>query len=68
MRILLIALLLLSFAVPAFARGGGKRSSDPSQQSSAETQKRSRAEEKAYKAVLKNIPDQKPADPWGKMR
>jgi hypothetical protein len=68
MRIVLIALLLLSFAVPAFARGGGKRSSDSSQQSSAETQKKSKEEEKAYKAALKNIPNQKPADPWGKMR
>jgi hypothetical protein len=67
MRIVLIALLLLSFAMPAFARGGGKRSSGSSQQS-AETQKQSKAEEKAYKAALKNIPNQKPADPWGKMR
>ena len=68
MRIVLIAFLLLSFAMPAFARGGGKRSDSASQGNSAEQQKKSRDEEKAYKAALKNIPNAKPADPWGKMR
>ena len=35
---------------------------------SAEQQKKSRQEEKAYKDALQRIPNQKPADPWGKMR
>ena len=68
MRVVLIALLLLSFALPAHARGGGKRSSDSQQANAGERQKKSREEEKAYKAALKSIPVAKPADPWGKMR
>ena len=69
MRVALVALLLLSLAMPAYARGGGKHSSDSGQQANAaDQQKKSRAEDKAYKDALRAIPNQKPADPWGKMR
>ena len=67
MRTVLIALLMLSIAVPAYARGSGKRS-NTDQANSADTQKKSREEEKAYKDALRRIPNAKPADPWGKMR
>jgi hypothetical protein len=67
MRVVLIALLLLSLAVPAQARGA-KSSSGAQQQDAAERQKKSREEEKAYKDASSRIPVQKPADPWGKMR
>ena len=68
MRVALVALLLLSLALPAYARGGGKRSSDSNQQANADQQKKSRAEEKDYKDALRRIPNQKPADPWSTMR
>ncbi len=67
MRIVLMALLLVSLAVPAYARG--KQGSGAAQpQNSADQQKKSREEEKAYKEELKQIPVQKPADPWAKVR
>jgi ribosomal protein L9 len=66
MRIALVALLLATLAVPAQARG--KQGSGAQTQNTAEQQKKSREEEKAYKETLKRIPVQKPADPWGKMR
>jgi hypothetical protein len=48
MRVLLIAVLLVSLAVPAYARG--KRDAGASQaQNTGEQQKKSREEEKAYK-------------------
>ena len=67
MRNVLIVLVLLSFAVPAQARGGKQRS-DTTKQNSGEQQKKSGEEEKAYKDALRRIPNQKPADPWGKIR
>ncbi len=67
MRIVLMALLLVSLAVPAHARG--KRDAGATQsQNTADQQKKSREEEKAYKDALSRIPVQKPADPWAKMR
>ena len=67
MRIVLMALLLASLAVPAYARG--KRDAGAAQsQNTTEQQKKSREEEKAYKEALKRIPVQKPADPWAKVR
>ena len=67
MRVMLMALLLVSFAVPAYARGKqGAGAAQP--QNTAEQQKKSREEEKAYKDALSRIPVQKPADPWAKMR
>jgi len=67
MRVVLMLFLLVSLAVPASARG--KQGSGAAQpQNTAEQQKKSREEEKAYKDALKRIPVQKPADPWAKMR
>jgi hypothetical protein len=66
MRILLAVLLTLSLAIPAQARGM-KRGGAQTQQG-ADQQKKSREEEKAYKDALRRIPNQKPADPWGKIR
>ena len=71
MRVMLIALLLVSLlvslAVPAYARGKqGAGAAQP--QNSADQQKKSREEEKAYKDALSRIPVQKPADPWAKVR
>ena len=67
MRVVLMALLLVSLAVPAYARGKQGAGAAPSQ-NAGEQQKKSREEEKAYKEALKRIPVQKPADPWAKMR
>jgi hypothetical protein len=66
MRVLLIAMLLTSLAVPAYARG--KQGSAAQPQNAADQQKKSREEEKAYKDALSRIPVQKPADPWAKVR
>ena len=67
MRVVLMALLLVSLAVPAYARGKQGAGAAPPQ-NTGEQQKKSREEEKAYKEALKRIPVQKPADPWAKMR
>jgi hypothetical protein len=67
MRVVLVILLLVSLAVPAYARGK-KGDSAAQPQNTAEQQKKSREEEKAYKDALSRIPVQKPADPWAKMR
>jgi len=67
MRVMLMALLLVSLAVPAYARGKQAAGATPSQ-NTAEQQKKSREEEKAYKDALSRIPVQKPADPWAKVR
>ena len=67
MRVALMALLLVSLAVPAHARGKqGAGAAKP--QNTGEQQKKSREEEKAYKDALSRIPVQKPADPWAKVR
>ena len=67
MRTVLMALLLVSLAVPAYARGKQGAGAAPSQNAGGQ-QKKSREEEKAYKEALKRIPVQKPADPWAKVR
>ncbi|MEA2978245.1 MAG: hypothetical protein QOF09_68 [Alphaproteobacteria bacterium] len=66
MRIVLIAVIIALLAIPAQARG--KRSSGGQPQNAGDQQKKSLAEEKAYKDALGRIPNQKPADPWGKVR
>ena len=66
MRIVLIALMAVLLVIPVHARG--KRNSGAQPQQTADQQKKSREEEKAYKETLKRIPDQKPGDPWGKVR
>ena len=66
MRIVLIALMTALLVIPADARG--QRDSGVQPQQTADQQKKTREEEKAYKDTLKRIPNQKPADPWGKVR
>ena len=68
MRIVLAALMVacrLQFRPHA---RGKQRRGRASRSSAAEQQKKSREEEKAYKDALGRIPNQKPADPWSKMR
>jgi hypothetical protein len=45
----------------------GMQGSGNAPRSAAEQQK-ARDTEKAYNETIKHIPNQKPADPWGKMR
>jgi hypothetical protein len=66
MRIVLIAMMTALLVFPAQARG--KRGAGQQQPNSAEQQQKTKAEEAAYKDALHRIPDQKPADPWGKVR
>ena len=66
MRIILVALMTALLVIPANARG--KRNSGAEPQQTADQQKKSREEEKAYKDALSRIPVQKPADPWAKVR
>ena len=66
MRVVRVALMMVLLAIPAHARGKQRSGAQPDQ--TADRQKKSRAEEKAYKDALGRIPNQKPADPWGKMR
>ena len=66
MRTVLAALMVLALVVPAHARGKQRPGAEPQQ--TADRQKKSREEEKAYKDALGRIPNQKPADPWNKMR
>lgn len=65
MRVVLVAVMMVLLAIPAHARG--KRNS-AAQPQAEDQQKKLLAEEKAYKAALGRIPNQKPADPWGKVR
>ena len=66
MRIVLAALMMALLAIPAHARGKQRSGAQP--EHAADQQKKSRAEEKAYKDAFGRIPNQKPADPWGTMR
>jgi len=71
MRIVLVALMTAALTVPAFAQrmgmGHSKQPIVPAE-IAAEQKKKKEAQDKAYKNALDQIPDQKPADPWGKMR
>jgi hypothetical protein len=69
MRVLAIALMITSLAVPALAQG------DPSkaEANKAEEQKKKESEEveRAYKDMLKRTTREQPAkktDPWGNLR
>ena len=65
MRVVLAALMIVLLAIPADARKQ-RPGAEPPQ--AADRQKKSREEEKAYKDALGRIPNQKPVDPWGKVR
>jgi hypothetical protein len=71
MRTVVIALAATAVLIaPAHAqmRGGkGKQQSAAQQQQSAEQKQKAAAAEKAYKAALDRIPDQK-YDPWSHAR
>ena len=67
MRIALVGIMIALCVLPAEARG--KRGESQQQQQNAQQQKEARAkEEKDYKDALKRIPNQKPTDPWSKVR
>lgn len=71
MRVVLVALMMAALTMPAFAQrmGLGQHKQPMVPKEIAEEQKKKKeAQEKAYKGALDQIPDQKPADPWGKMR
>jgi hypothetical protein len=73
MRTVVIALAATAVLIaPAHAqmrggKGGGKQQSAAQQQESAEKKQKAAAAEKAYKAALDRIPDQK-YDPWAHKR
>ena len=70
MRTVVIALASIAIlTAPAYAqmRGKGAKHSGSQQQTAEQKQKAAEAE-KAYKAALDKIPDQKKSDPWGSMR
>jgi hypothetical protein len=48
--------------------GGGGGRHQKQQKTDKTASPTAKADEKAYNAVLKLIPDKKPADPWGNMR
>ena len=65
--IVLVALMMMVLLeIPAHARGKQRAGDQPKQP--ADQQKKIREEENAYKDALKRIPNQKPVDPWNKMR
>lgn len=69
MRILIavLAIALLTVTAHAPAMGKGKRQQQDT--SKTEDLSKKKADEKAYRDALKNIPDSKEKpDPWGKMR
>ncbi|ETR77513.1 hypothetical protein X566_07590 [Afipia sp. P52-10] len=71
MRILLLAIMLIITAAPAFAQLEGATGiplNPGGKQVSPEEQEKRRATEDAYKRTMKQIPDAKPLDPWGNMR
>ena len=69
MRIVLVALISAALIMPAFAQRMGHAKQPIVPKEIAEAQKKKKeAQDKAYKNALDQIPDQKPADPWGKMR
>jgi hypothetical protein len=65
--VLLAAIAVVTAPVHAQARGKGSKRPDNSQQNE-EKKKKDAAVEKAYKDALHSIPEQKPSDPWAKVR
>ena len=57
-----VAIIVMVAPVSAYARGGGKRGK--SDQASAQK----KVDDTEYQKALKSIPDQKPADPWARLR
>jgi hypothetical protein len=71
MRIVLMALMIVLLAAPAQAQmrmGKAKQTLGGTPEQVASEKKKAAERDKAYKSALDKIPDQKPADPWGKLR
>ena len=70
MRRLIVSLAAVTLLIsPAFAQSRGKGSKAPDSSQQTEDKKKAKAAaEKAYKDALHSIPEQKPTDPWAKMR
>lgn len=69
MRIILAAIIVVLAVLPAQAQHKrGKKPDEAQQQLSAEQKKKALEAEKAYKAALDKVPDQKSVDPWSNMR
>ncbi len=71
MRVVLIAMLITALPAPAFAQKTGlgqSKQTIAAPEIVEDQKKRKAAQDKAYKDALDQIPDRKPADPWGKVR
>ena len=67
-RTVLIALAAVALlTAPAYSRGKGGKGGKPADQQTIEQKKKASEAEKAYRATLDRMPDQK-FDPWAKMR
>ena len=62
------ALALLSGSAPAQMPGSPARHGAPENAPSPVEQQRQKQIDNDYKAATKNIPDQKPKDPWAEVR
>lgn len=65
---LAVALMITSAQAQGGGMGGGGGRHQKQQKTDKSASPASKADEKAYNAALKLIPDKKPADPWGNMR
>ena len=59
---LVIAIVLIVAPVSADAKGGGRHGK------SDQTSAQKKPDDTAYQKAIKSIPDQKPADPWARLR
>jgi hypothetical protein len=68
-RMVLAIMAVAILTTPAFSEGRGKGTKKAGSDLQPQEQRKKDVElEKAYKAALKKIPDQKPSDPWTNMR
>jgi hypothetical protein len=58
----LVAIIVMVAPASVYARGGGKRGK------SDQTAAQKKPDDTEYQKALKSIPDQKPADPWARIR
>ena len=75
MRIFIVAVMIASLTLPAYAQvggmGGGKGAGKGAAKATSDSNaaKKNAAEEKAFNEALKTIPaSNKPLDPWGGVR
>jgi hypothetical protein len=72
-RLIMTVAIGAILTAPAYAQGRGmgspKSGGDPAQEQKKQEQKKKAAElDKAHKAALERIPEQKASDPWANMR